>query len=767
MRGRAVKNETLAQANAALAGRPVGARRGRLRLVGEAGRDFGLDPQVKEFGVRLWTLAREQAGQRRTVEIQWATDVAQFNARYWDSDLVNIEAAKKMRRSSVYANLTRRHVNHAVARIGDMLFPVNGLNFGIDPTPLPDLIDTLSDPTPMEDLTGVPAGVGPDGAPATLGRFSTEMWNDAKARARAMERKVADLLAESKFESRARQAIESAALYGTGVLKGPVVAAAPRKGYVKGDGGRWAATMRTNTRPGVEFVDLWGFFPDMSAMTMEEASFVFEHRSLTRKQVSDIRFLEDGVSLEQLGAAMTAGPGFGGADSESESQRDLLRWFGNTATADRSGRWSLWCYTGPVEPETYARMGLGEKGGADPVGTALAGEPHVVAWMIGPHVVRVSPSPLPGGELPYSVFTWDRNPASVFGFGLPYATRDSQRMANAAWRQVADNSALTALPMFIVGSGLTPQNGNNQIGPGKIWRAENYGLGMEMSQLLSVVEIPNHVPEFLRILDTARGLMDQEAMMPAIAQGDVTRAQPTSAGTSTLANAANAPMRRLAKCWDDNVTVPLIGRFFEWVMAYDPDESAKGDHQVVAKGSTTLLSREVEANTLLTLQATWAADENAARRLRPDFMDQILRAHGLRPEDLLRPQEEVDAEIAQEEEAAAEQPPEPDPAVLRVEVQRQLGEMKLDQGMEQFSARREDAGADRELKLTLKNIERDIAVMRLAGDNDVALAKIQAELAKSSGANKTALAKQAVADRAKARRDEFEAAAEAPNPRIA
>jgi flagellar hook protein FlgE len=70
----------------------------------------------------------------------------------------------------------------------------------------------------------------------------------------------------------------------------------------------------------------------------------------------------------------------------------------------------------------------------------------------------------------------------------------------------------------------------------------------------------------------------------------------TARGASIAYNAANIWMRRAVRNWDDDVSSELPTRFIDWNMQYNPKPEIKGDLLATARGTSTLLEAEGQAN---------------------------------------------------------------------------------------------------------------------------------------------------------------------------
>jgi hypothetical protein len=72
----------------------------------------------------------------------------------------------------------------------------------------------------------------------------------------------------------------------------------------------------------------------------------------------------------------------------------------------------------------------------------------------------------------------------------------------------------------------------------------------------------------------------------------------TATGLSMLMGAANVTLKDQVKNFDDGITIPFIRSLYFWNMEYNTKEYIKGDFNIVARGSTSLVAREVKAESL-------------------------------------------------------------------------------------------------------------------------------------------------------------------------
>ena len=104
-------------------------------------------------------------------------------------------------RSKVVINIVRPKIDQAVARLCELLLPVDDRNWGIKPTPVPTAVQSM--------LTDQRPAMTPDGQPTgqTRAQQAEELLRSAKARAQAMEREIDDVLTECDYNSQQRKQI--------------------------------------------------------------------------------------------------------------------------------------------------------------------------------------------------------------------------------------------------------------------------------------------------------------------------------------------------------------------------------------------------------------------------------------------------------------------------------------------------------------------------------------------------------------------------------
>ena len=105
----------------------------------------------------------------------------------------------------------------------------------------------------------------------------------------------------------------------------------------------------------------------------------------------------------------------------------------------------------------------------------------------------------------------------------------------------------------------------------------------------------------MQLFDKARVLADESTGFPSFAHGQtgISGVGRTASGISMLMSAANGSIRNVVKNVDDYLLAPLGKAFFSFNMQFDYDTNIKGDLEVKAQGTESLMANEVRSQRLM------------------------------------------------------------------------------------------------------------------------------------------------------------------------
>ena len=377
----------------------------------------------------------------------------------------------------------------------------------------------------------------------------------------------------------------------------------------------------------------------------------------------------------------------------------------------------MWEYHGEVKRDELEACGC-EIEDEDDVARFSA-----IVWFCGPYVLKAVINPVETEDMPYSVMNWEEDPTSIFGYGVSYQMRNAQASANAAWRGMMENGALSVGSQVVIDEdAIEPVNGRYELVGKKVWRKKNRQV--RINDAFATFDIPSRQAELQGILDKAIQLADIETNLPSLSPGNdqapPMMQQGSATGATIWANSSNVEIRRAVKNFDDNITVPTITRFYDWNMQFNPDESIKGDFKVDARGSSALLVKEMQAQNLMQLMQFAGHPVFGPMMKSAELFRKTVQAFQLSADEIVY----TDEELEQLQQQMAQQQQEAPPELTTYE------QAKLDLEERQFEMKLQEAAGEREYKKQIAELNHQAQMMKLSADNNIALSKIDAELKK-------------------------------------
>jgi len=200
----------------------------------------------------------------------------------------------------------------------------------------------------------------------------------------------------------------------------------------------------------------------------------------------------------------------------------------------------------------------------------------------------------PLGEKPYTKTSFIKCPGAFWGKGIPKIIEDLQAVCNAAARALVNNMGIASGPQVEVNLERIPPNEDiTALTPWRIWQVTNDPVGSS-APAVRFTQPDSRAAELMGVYEKFSKLADDHSGIPAYVYGDlnVQGAGRTSSGLSMLMGAAGKGIRQVVMHIDTDVVKPIVMRQFVFNMRYDPDETIKGDVEVVAKGAINLAVKE-------------------------------------------------------------------------------------------------------------------------------------------------------------------------------
>jgi len=562
---------------------------------------------IVPFVMEKYTRAEDY---RYNDEERWLRSYRNYRGLY-GSDVQFTEAEK----SRVFIKVTKTKTLAAYGQIVDVLFAGNKFPISVEPTVLPEgvVADVNFDPKKPEELRGdtalsspygfkgdgrdLPKGatektleemLGPleeklsevKGLEEGVGQTPTAVtFSPAMIAAKNMEKQIMDQLQESNASKQLRSTAFEMSLFGTGVMKGPF---AVDKEYPNWDDeGNYSPVFKT--MPSTSHVSVWNFYPDPDAANMDEAQYVIERHKMSRTQLRGLKkrpYFRSNVIDEVI------------QQGESYVKKYWEDDLSDYAPEHGIDRFEVLEYWGMCDVDM-----LEENEVEIPKELKKFDELQANIWICNGKLIRMVLNPFKPATIPYMAAPYELNPYSFFGVGLAENMDDTQTLMNGFMRMAVDNAVLSGNLLIEVDETNLVPGQDLSVYPGKVFRRQGGAPG----QAIFGTKFPNVSNENLQLFDKARVLADESTGFPSFAHGQtgVQGVGRTASGISMLMNAAAGSIKTVIKNVDDYLLKPLGEGMFRFNMQFNFNKDIKGDLEVVARGTESLMANEVRSQRLM------------------------------------------------------------------------------------------------------------------------------------------------------------------------
>lgn len=569
----------------------------------------------------LEDMKEEAVKYKLQIEERWVYDELQYEGfsgtevrtkrDYWETF--------RGRKVPPQVNITQPMTDRITSRMADMLVPTNDRNWKLDVNPETDYQETQD--------------------PAAAQKADEESC-------KRMQDIVDGQLKESRYSDHARSAIADGCRLGCGVLKGPFNTGRSRDVWRKIEDGTFEKKPEQKIAPGIVHVNPWNFFP-MRARTIDQSPGVFEQHQFNKIRLREA-VLKYGFDPEATARLATKEPNHGTVGRSLRRRSGLL----GMIDVDTSG-YVVWEFHGVLDGDDLAKVSEHFDLGIDtddPMESMA-----VEIWFCQGIVLKVEPAKTEGEwKPPYSVWCLNKIAEDIFGTGAPYAIRDEQRIVSSTWEMAHYDAKLSSGPQILRDPALCePEDDDTTINGPKMWVKSTDAVVDANAKAFEVFEIKSNLDAILTLHDRARDYAEYVLNLPQISQslpsGGQQGMQQTASGLAMVMNAAHVVLRILAQHWDDDMTIPRIAGFYDWNMAYHPDEKAKGAFTPVGRGASHLLVKDIQAQhtqaaTIISQDPRFAPYVKNENLLRRNF--EVL---DIPVDDLIKSPEEIEADGQQQD----------------------------------------------------------------------------------------------------------------------
>jgi len=452
--------------------------------------------------------------------------------------------------------------------------------------------------------------------------------NPAQEAARRLEKLVHDQIEESNGSSEIRNALLESALLGTGIVKGPFNFNKKLSRWSTNEEGEREYNPLEVRVPRIEFVSCWDFYPDPSATDMDECEYVIHRHKMNRSQLRQLRNMPY-FDKDAIRECLQMGPNYEEKGFESQL-KDNAR-----TEEEYNSSYEVLEYWGIMDAEYAREVGIDLPDTIDDLD-----EVQVNAWVTGGKLLRAVINPFTPYRIPYHAFPYERNPYNFFGIGIAENMDDSQQIMNGHARMAIDNLALSGSIVFDIDESALVGGQSMEIYPGKVFRRQ---AGMA-GQSIYGLKFPNTANENMMMFDKFRQLADEQTGLPSYSHGQtgVQSMTRTASGMSMLLGAASLNIKTVVKNLDDFLLKPLGEAYFQWNMQFfEGDLDVKGDLEVKATGTNSLMQKEVRSQRLTMFLQTAQSPAIAPFVKISKLVSELAYSLDLDPDEILNDPEEA------------------------------------------------------------------------------------------------------------------------------
>lgn len=400
-----------------------------------------------------------------------------------------------------------------------------------------------------------------------------------------MDREIQDQLEESGSMSVFDTSTLEMCMLGSGVVKGPTKTLKEYPRWVVKDEGVRDYEPVMKEVPRISSPSCWNIYPDPDAVTSFDMDWNFEYHEMTAAQVNLLKG-QPHFRSEAINESLMGGP-----KSEKFWWEATLR--ENESVNTIENRYSILEYWGSIsreDLESDLKFDIPEE--MDDVEVFM-----INAWMMNNVIIRLVINPFKPQRIPYFIFPCEKDPYSIWGVGVPENMEDAQLLMNGFLRLAIDNAVVSGNIMLEVDESNLMPGHDMSVYPGKVWRKR----GGQTGQSIYAIKWPNTSQENMLMFDRARIQADESTGIPSFSHGQtgVTGIGRTKGGIAMLMGAASVTIKNIVHNMDHYLFQPLGEALFAYNMQFNKNIEVRGDLEVKARGTSSLIQREAKLEKLL------------------------------------------------------------------------------------------------------------------------------------------------------------------------
>lgn len=569
---------------------------------------------VQQMGTELQRLFTKYKSDRFVAEQKWLRNQRQYLGIY-DPE---IEETLSENRSRAYPRITRVKCIAMLSRIMNLMFPGNDRNWDLNASPSAQMHPEHVQQALMEYLQKrESAGAQIDSQSLTDEDLQNAVQMLADKRADALQKIIDDQLQELggdqtyDYVQLNRHMIMSGIMYGFGVLVGPYVRVENMNVWSFDQFQQPVPSTQTIYKPMFEWLPVWDFYPDMSAKKLDADSMDgwFRRYVMSRSQLRDLARRDD-FNKKIIDAYLDSHQQGNYKPLLHETHLRVMGVKVNVNEQSPDGnKYEVLVWNGKWDATKLKNIGV-------EIPPEAEGDIECELWMIDNYIIKADVNmwrKMGKDVKTLHVFVFDEDDTSPLGNGLPNVIRDSQMSICAATRMLMDNASIVCGPILEINRKLLQMDKDTKsIHAYKIFERDDDDPLTVQWPAVREIKIDSHISELEAIIKTFMEFADTETFIGPLGMGDNGRmpSEPmrTAAGASMLRGDASLPIKDVIRNFD-TTTQSIIYSLVQFNSVYRPGQETEGDFNVIARGATSLISKEVRGMQMDQLAQTLTDEE--------------------------------------------------------------------------------------------------------------------------------------------------------------
>lgn len=469
-----------------------------------------------------------------------------------------------------------------------------------------------------------------------------------------MSDEIETQLDECGYSVECRKGMWDRVVLGTAVLKGPNSVGKLTRAYEQIQGtSTWSPVVTVDYAPKIIRVNPWFFYPDNTTEDKGNLNDTIEAHPMTALELKKLRDHE-GFRPEAITRALERKP----EEYLSTSFAEFAKLSENNPNLYKN-KYLVLEYHGPITQKHIDQMDI------EPCYESINNEYYGEVWVCQGEVIRIELESIEASfAVPYYISVWEKDPGSVFGYGVPLMMEDSQRVVNESWHMILDNSAISSGPQVAMLKHLIePANGKWELAPRAVWYLTDPQATID--QAMQFFNVPNVTEQIVPIMQMAQSFAEEESGIPLIAAGlQSPEATETATGNLLIRHASTTLLDFMSEEWDDNITEPIITNMYAWNMQNSAKPEIKGSYVVDVRTSTEYKNKQLHIRDLEKLSVESAQNPELAKWIDQGELQRMrLEMMNLPSRMVIKTREQVMQEDAERQ---ANQPPNPEMLELQL-----------------------------------------------------------------------------------------------------